>query len=79
VRVQMVTALTGTINGEDWPPLGAVADIPDALASDLIFAGHAIVAEAPADPPPVVESASFEPAETAAKTKPRRRRAAPQE
>lgn len=75
MRVQMLTAITGTHDGEDWPPLGAVVDFPDALASDLIAAGHASAVEVPAP----VEVAAVEPAENAAKPKPRRRRATPQE
>jgi hypothetical protein len=75
MRVQMLTGLTGTHDGEDWPPAGAVADLPDALASDLIAAGHASAVEVPA----AVEVAAVEPAENAAKPNPRRRRATTQE
>lgn len=47
MRVQMRVLITGTRNGEDWPAVGGVVDLPDAEAQDLIAAGLAVPAAAP--------------------------------
>lgn len=61
MRVKMLAGLSGTWDGNDWPARGEVADLPAAVAVDLVNAGFA---EAVAD---VVETASAEPAEVAAR------------
>lgn len=37
----MIAQLTGTRDGEDWPKVGTVIDIPDAEAADLVMNGYA--------------------------------------
>ncbi len=48
MRVQLLTAITGTRDGQDWPAAGESVDLPDAEARDMIAAGLAAeVADAP--------------------------------
>jgi len=42
MKVKMIAQITGTRDGEDWPRRGAVADLPDVEAADLITNGYAI-------------------------------------
>lgn len=60
MKVKLLTTITGTRNGDDWPPRGSVITLPDAEAVDLLNAGLA----APADSG--IESAAVEPVESAA-------------
>lgn len=48
VLITMTTQITGTRNGEDWPPVGATINLPDGEAADLIAAGYAEAAPQPA-------------------------------
>lgn len=48
MRVQLLTAITGTRDGQDWPAAGESVDLPDAEARDMIAAGLVVeVADAP--------------------------------
>lgn len=42
MRVRMTTHIGGTRNGEEWPAIGGVIDLPDHEATDLISAGYAV-------------------------------------
>ena len=42
MKVKMIAQITGTRDGEDWPRRGAVVDLPDVEAADLITNGYAI-------------------------------------
>ena len=42
MRVQMRTSVTGTRDGQDWPGVGGVIDLPDGEARDMIGAGLAV-------------------------------------
>lgn len=69
MKVIMRASISGTRDGADWPPKGAVIDLPDAEAVDMLGAGLA----SPAGE--AVETATVpDKAETA--TKPRRSRKA---
>jgi len=65
MRVEMLTQISGTRNGEEWPAPGAVLDLPDHEAESLILAGYAKEAtDAPTPEPapvPVVEEDGDEP------------------
>ncbi len=63
-RVRMIVGISGTRNGEEWPPKGAELTVPDAEAADLVAANLAVTVDAPA-----VESAAVD-------TKPAKRAAA---
>lgn len=39
-QVKLDVQISGTRNGEDWPPPGTVLDFPEAEARDLIAAGQ---------------------------------------
>lgn len=41
MRVQMTTHIGGYRDGEEWPNIGGVIDVPDHEAADLIAAGYA--------------------------------------
>lgn len=41
MRVEMLIHITGTRNGEDWPPVGGVIDLPDHEARRMIDVGYA--------------------------------------
>lgn len=72
MKIELRVAMTGTRNGEDWPPFGTVVDFPDQEAQDLVDAGLAVVPETPAKGKR--EAATVEPAENAAAPKPRGRK-----
>jgi len=57
MKVQMITQISGTRNGADWPAVGGVVDLPEGEAKDIIQAGLARV--------PVVETATARKPETA--------------
>jgi hypothetical protein len=71
-KVRMLTTISGFREGVEWPPLGAVLDVPEPEADDLermgvverVSAKSTIAAEVAAAPEP----------ETAAAPKPRRTR-----
>ena len=65
-RVKMLVGISGTRNGQDWPPRGGEIALPDGEAGDLVAAGYAELVST------VVESAAVD-------TKPARRKAAPAE
>lgn len=66
-RVKMLVGISGTRNGQDWPPRGGEISLPDGEAGDLVAAGYAELVSTT-----VVESAAVD-------TKPARRKAAPAE
>jgi hypothetical protein len=37
MRVKMKVAVSGTRNGETWPPIGGVIDLPDPEAESLLW------------------------------------------
>ena len=41
MKVRMRTQITGTRNGEDWPALGEVINLPAEEARDMIHSGIA--------------------------------------
>lgn len=67
MNVIMRATITGTRNGEDWPPVGGQIELPDTEAVALLNAGLASAAGARVETAAVVE-----PAETA--TRNRRRK-----
>lgn len=70
MRVTMKVAITGTRNGDDWPPVGGTVDVPQDEAEHLVAAGLAVRAAAA----PQVEAATVDAPETAATPKARARR-----
>ena len=42
ITVRMVGRMSGTRDGQDWPPVGGVADVSDVEAESLIAAGFAV-------------------------------------
>lgn len=71
--IRMKAGLTGTRNGQDWPPPGGTIELDDAEAADLVAAGLAVTVEG-AERADVVaaESAMVTPA------KPRRSKGVPE-
>ncbi|AKN71232.1 hypothetical protein QR97_27890 [Streptomyces sp. PBH53] len=61
MRVRMKVTLSGTRDGEAWPPRGELVDLPDAEAADMVAAG---LAEKPGEDAPRVEEATAPEAET---------------
>src|SRR5438132_13764123 len=49
MKVKMTVSITGTRDGQDWPGVGQVVDLPDDEAQSYIEAG--IAAEVDAPPP----------------------------
>ena len=41
MKIRMLVHMSGTRNGQDWPPAGVVMDLPDSEAADYIAAGIA--------------------------------------
>lgn len=66
MRVEMLTQISGTRNGEEWPAPGATIEVPAHEGDSLILAGYAKEAtDAPTPEPatvPVVEEDGDEPA-----------------
>lgn len=66
MRVEMLTQISGTRDGQEWPRPGDAIDVPDHEAADLIRAGYAKEAtDAPTPDPapaPVAEEDGDEPA-----------------
>lgn len=72
-RVTMQHQISGTRNGQDWPPPGETIDLPDDEAAILIATGAACATETDS-PAPVESAAVAEDTETATtKTGPSRR------
>lgn len=46
MRVRMLTNITGSRNGEEWPRPGGTLDVPDHEGVDLIANGYAEPVEA---------------------------------
>jgi hypothetical protein len=65
MQVRMKVTLSGTRDGETWPPRGELVDLPDAEATHMVRAG---LAEEPdtdgGDEAPVIEEATAPTAET---------------
>jgi hypothetical protein len=75
----MKVALTGTIDGQNWPELGGDITLPDAIAQDMIDNGFAEKIEK-ATKSTKVETASVDPVvETAAVKPAKARKTAPSE
>ena len=59
--VRLLECISGTRDGVDWPPAGAVVEVPDLEGADLVRAGLAepsdLVEEA--DAPPAGEAAAM--------------------
>ena len=49
MRVKMKVAVSGTRNGETWPPIGGVIDLPDPEAESLLWMDLAAPDEPAAD------------------------------
>lgn len=45
MNITLIGDVTGTRNGENWPPRGTTVDLPDEEARSLIGAGLAVEAE----------------------------------
>lgn len=74
MRIRLLTDISGTIDGQDWPRKGNETDVPDTVAADLIANGFA---EPVNRKTAKVETTAADPVtETAAAPKPRARRAA---
>ncbi|GGT43388.1 hypothetical protein [Streptomyces purpureus] len=63
MRIRMTVDMSGTRNGQPWPPRGDIADLPTAEAAHLCASG---IAEPVTEPEPVVEveQTTAPPAET---------------
>lgn len=73
MNVRLLVSISGTRDGQDWPPAGSVVDLPADEAEHLVAAG---LAAAQADTPAPVETAAQAPAETAARKPARPRKPA---
>lgn len=73
MKITMRVGITGTRNGEDWPPVGGTIDIPTDEANALVDAG---LAEPATKNAPAVEAAAVVAPEAATTPKPRARKAA---
>jgi len=49
MKVRMKASISGTRNGQPWPPRGAVAELPDDEAEQLLWLDLAEPAEPAAD------------------------------
>ncbi|WP_098010486.1 hypothetical protein [Streptomyces sp. sk226] len=70
MQVRMNVTVSGTRNGEPWPEIGEVVDLPDDEAKQLLDGGLAVK---PGDDPqpaegPLTEEATMPPAETSTPT-----------
>jgi hypothetical protein len=59
VKIRMLVDMSGTRNGQKWPPRGEITELPTAEAAHLVASG---IAEK-ADDEDTVESAAAPPAE----------------
>jgi hypothetical protein len=67
MHVKMLSTITGTRNGADWPAVGGVIELPDGEAVDMIAAGLAEAASTERAP---VERATAAPGEKRNTSKP---------
>ena len=74
MKVRMLTTISGTRNGVDWPKAGGTIDVPDNEAADLIGTGLAVADTGKA---PTEETATVAPDEDASATPRKRSRKAP--
>lgn len=74
MKITMRVGITGTRNGEDWPPAGGTIDLPADEANALVEAGLAEAATT--KNAPAVEAAAVAAPEAATTPKPRARKAA---
>ncbi|MGW2511274.1 hypothetical protein ACWC0A_17945 [Streptomyces scopuliridis] len=58
MKVRMKVSMSGTRNGEEWPPQGELADLPTGEAQHLVAAG---IAEEVADEAPKTETSATPP------------------
>lgn len=65
VKVRLKVSISGTRDGVEWPRAGEVADLPDAVAVDLLSAGLA----APAGEPETERAVVSAPAEKAVRSR----------
>lgn len=42
MRVRMVESVSGSFDGNDYPPVGAEADVSDEHGAELCASGHAV-------------------------------------
>ena len=56
MRITMKAQISGTRNGEEWPAIGEVIDLPAAEATDMVAAGLAEAAGF--GTPPATETAT---------------------
>ena len=76
--IKMKVAITGTIDGQDWPSIGGEINLADHVAQDMIDNGFAEKVEKAAKAPKA-ETASVDPVvETAAVKPARARKTAPE-
>lgn len=67
MKIELRVSMTGTRNGQDWPPIGSVVDLPDDEAQQMLAVGLAVL---PGEP----EAAAVVAPENAATRKPRARK-----
>ncbi|MFD4662459.1 hypothetical protein [Streptomyces halstedii] len=60
MRIRMKIAMSGLRNGQPWPPVGQITDIPTGEAQHLCASG---IAEEVSDGPPAEETATPPPPE----------------
>lgn len=60
MKVKMNIWISGTRNGEPWPPPGKTIDLPDVEALKLCASGQAEAVTGPKDNRPPVESAAID-------------------
>jgi hypothetical protein len=73
MRIQLIVKIDGLRNGERWPAVGGIIDLPASEATNMIAHGYAI----PAPVPQVQERATAEPIierATLPTTQPKRRK-----
>ncbi|MEW2177146.1 hypothetical protein AB0890_12555 [Streptomyces sp. NPDC005406] len=58
MRIRMKVSLSGTRNGEGWPPAGEIADIPTGEAQHLVASGIAEEVDSRQGQAPKVETAT---------------------
>lgn len=64
MKVQMTATISGTRDGNDWPALGGLIDVPSVEAAELIANGFARAVVEQKASAPVVEKAVAPKAET---------------
>lgn len=69
MRIRMNISMSGTRNGEDWPPAGEVVDLPTGEAQHLVASG---IASEVGDDPEVETATAPDTAETRESTSTRK-------